>query len=51
MELPSARSLIGGLLVVVTTAGFEFEVWWLFLGGLFLFLAWCGALLFAPDDS
>lgn len=51
MELPSLRAVIGGVLVLAIAAGFEFELWWLFLGGLVLFLGWCGYLLLAPDES
>jgi hypothetical protein len=43
--------MIGGGLVLAIAAGFEFELAWLFLGALVLFLAWCGYLLFAPDES
>jgi hypothetical protein len=43
--------MIGGALVLAIAAGFEFELAWLFLGALVLFLAWCGYLLFAPDES
>jgi hypothetical protein len=51
VELPSGRAVIGGVLVLATAAGFEFMNVWLFLGGLVLFLAWCGYMLFAPDPS
>ena len=51
MELPSGSALIGGVLVLAIAAGFEFEHSWLFLGGLILFLGWCGYLLFRPDES
>jgi hypothetical protein len=51
VELPSGRAVIGGVLVLATAAGFEFEHSWLFLGGLILFLCWCGYLLLAPDES
>jgi hypothetical protein len=51
VELPSLRAVIGGVLALAIAAGFEFEHSWLFLGGLVLFLAWCGYLLFAPDES
>jgi hypothetical protein len=49
--LPSFRAIIGGVLLLATTAGFEFELSWLFLAGLVLFLAWVGYLLFSPDES
>lgn len=51
MELPSGRAVIGGVLVLVIAAGFEFEHSWLFLAGLILFLGWCGYMLMAPDES
>ena len=51
MELPSLSAMIGGVLVLAIAAGFEFELAWLFLGAIVLFFAWCGYLLFAPDDS
>ena len=50
MELPSLRTVIGGALVLAIAAGFLFELSWLFLAGLVLFLAWCGYLLLAPDE-
>lgn len=43
--------MIGGVLVLAVAAGFEFEHAWLFLGGLVLFLAWCGYMLLASDES
>jgi hypothetical protein len=49
VELPSGRAVIGGVLVLATAAGFELEYSWLFLGGLVLFLAWCGYMLMATD--
>jgi len=51
VELPSLRAVIGGALVIAIAAGFEFELSWLFLGGLVLFLGWCGYMLFAPDAT
>jgi hypothetical protein len=51
VELPSLRAVIGGVLVLIIAAGFEFEHSMIFLGGLVLFLAWCGYMLFAPDES
>lgn len=51
MELPSLRAVIGGVLVLVVAAGFEFEHSMIFLGGLVLFLGWCAYLLLAPDES
>jgi hypothetical protein len=51
VELPSLRAVIGGVLVLVIAAGFEFEHSMIFLGGLVLFTAWCGYVLFTPDES
>ena len=51
MELPSGRAVIGGVLVLAAAAGFEFELAWLFLTALVLFLAWAAYLLLSPDDS
>jgi hypothetical protein len=51
VELPSLRAVIGGALALAIAAGFLFELSWVFLGGLVLFLAWCGYLLLAPDES
>ncbi|HEY3527981.1 MAG TPA: hypothetical protein VGK78_02435 [Nocardioides sp.] len=51
MQLPSLRAVIGGALVLAIAAGFEFELAWLFLGGLVLFLGWCGYMLMAADES
>ena len=36
--------------MLAVAAGFEFELSWLFVGGLVLFLGWCGYLLLAPDE-
>jgi hypothetical protein len=43
--------VIGGVLVLVIAAGFEFEHSMVFLGGLVLFMGWCGYMLFAADES
>ncbi len=51
VELPSGRAVIGGVLVLAIAAGFELELAWLFLGGLVLFLAWCGYMLLGPRDA
>jgi hypothetical protein len=51
VELPSLRAVIGGVLVLVIAAGFEFEHSMICLGGLVLFTAWCGYVLFTPDES
>jgi hypothetical protein len=51
VELPSLRAVIGGVLGLGIAAGFEFEHAWLFLTTLVLFFAWCGYMLFAPDES
>jgi hypothetical protein len=42
--------VIGGVLVLVTAAGFEFEWSWLFLAGMILFMAWVGFMLMSPDE-
>ena len=40
----------GVVLGLIITAGFEFELAWLFLGGLVVvFFAWLGHLLLGPD--
>jgi hypothetical protein len=41
--------VVGVLLGLVMAVGFEFELAWLFLGGLVLFFAWLGYLLLGPD--
>jgi hypothetical protein len=51
VELPSGRAVLGGVLVLAVAAGFEFELAWLFLAGLVLFLAWAGFVLLSPGDS
>jgi hypothetical protein len=51
VELPSLRAVIGGVLVLAIAAGFEYENAWLFVGALVLFFAWCGYMLFAPDET
>ena len=43
--------VIGGVLVLVTAAGFEFEWSWLFLAGMVLFMAWVGFMLLSPDST
>jgi len=51
VELPSGRAVLGGVLVLAAAAGFEFELSWLFLAALVLFLAWAGFVLMSPGDS
>jgi hypothetical protein len=51
VQLPSLRAVIGGALLLAIAAGFEFELSWLFLGALVVFLGWCGYLLMAADES
>jgi len=51
VEIPSGRAVLGGVLVLAIAAGFEFELAWLFLTGLVLFLAWAGFVLMSPGDS
>ena len=41
--------VIGGVLVLVTAAGFEFEWSWLFLAGMVLFMAWVGFMLMSSQ--
>jgi hypothetical protein len=45
-----SRLVIGAVLGLTIAAGFEFELAWLFLGGLVLFFGWLGYLLFGPDS-
>jgi hypothetical protein len=47
----SGRLIIGAVLALAIAAGFEFELAWLFLGALVLFMAWCGYMLFAPSTE
>ncbi len=49
MQSNHSRMVLGAVLGLVIVAGFEFEVAWLFLGGLVLFFAWLGYLLLGPD--
>jgi len=42
--------VIGGVLLLATAAGFEFELAWLFLAGLILLLGWAGYMLMRPDE-
>jgi hypothetical protein len=51
VEIPSGRAILGGVLVLALAAGFEFELAWLFIAALVLFLAWAGYLLLSPGDS
>ena len=44
-----SRMVVGVVLGLVIAAGFEFELAWLFLGGLVVFMAWLGYLLLGPD--
>lgn len=37
--------------MLAIAAGFEFELAWLFLGALVVFLGWCGYMLMAADES
>ncbi len=41
--------VIGLVLLLAITAGFEFELAWLFVTGLVVFFAWLGYLLLGPD--
>ena len=49
MQRNHSRMVLGVVLGLIITAGFEFELAWLFLGGLVLFFAWLGYLLLGPD--
>jgi hypothetical protein len=49
VESNHSRLVIGALLGLAVAAGFEFELAWLFLAGLALFLAFLGYLLLGPD--
>jgi hypothetical protein len=51
VEIPSGRAILGGVLVLAVAAGFEFEIAWLFVGALVLFLGWAGFVLMSPGDS
>ena len=51
MEIPSGRAILGGVLVLAIAAGFEFELAWLFVTALVLFLAWAGFVLLSPGES
>ena len=50
VENNHGRMVIGVVLALAVAAGFEFELAWLFLGGLVLFFGWCGYLLLGPDS-
>ncbi len=49
VENNHGRMVIGVVLALAITAGFEFEMGWLFLGALVLFFGWLGYLLLGPD--
>ena len=49
VERNPGRIIIGLVLLLGMTAGFEFELAWLFLGALVLFFAWLGYLLLGPE--
>jgi hypothetical protein len=49
VESNNGRLLIGVVLGLAVAAGFEFEIAWLFLAALVLFLAFLGFLLLGPD--
>ena len=49
MESNHSRLVIGVALLLAMTAGFEFELAWLFVGALVLFFGWLGYLLLGPD--
>jgi hypothetical protein len=43
------RKVIGAVLGLAIAAGFEFELAWLFLGGVVLFSVWLGFVLLGPE--
>ncbi len=49
VESNHGRMVIGVVLALAITAGFEFELAWLFVGALVLFFGWLGYLLLGPD--
>ena len=49
MERNHSHLVVGVVLGLAVTAGFEFEIAWLFLAGLVLFLVFLGYLLLGPD--
>jgi hypothetical protein len=51
VEIPSGRAILGGVLVLALAAGFEFELAWLFVAALVLFMGWAGYVLLSPGDS
>ncbi len=49
MESNHGRMVIGVVLALAITAGFEFELAWLFVSALVLFFGWLGYLLLGPE--
>jgi hypothetical protein len=49
VESNHSRMVIGVVLLLAITAGFEFELAWLFLSALVLFFGWLGYLLLGPE--
>ncbi len=49
VESNHGRTVIGVVLLLAITAGFEFELAWLFVGALVVFFAWLGYLLLGPE--
>jgi hypothetical protein len=49
VERNHSHRVVGVVLGLAVTAGFEFEIAWLFLAGLVLFLVFLGYLLLGPD--
>ena len=49
VENNHGRMAIGGVLLLAITAGFEFELAWLFVSALVLFFGWLGYLLLGPE--
>jgi hypothetical protein len=51
VEIPSGRAIMGGVIVLVIAAGFEYELAWMFVLGCLLFLGWAGYVLVHPGES
>ena len=49
VESNHGRMVIGVVLLLAITAGFEFELAWLFVSALVLFFGWLGYLLLGPE--
>ncbi len=51
MEANPARRVTGWVLLLVTAAGFLFEIAWLFLLGFVMLLGWVGFVIAGPTDG